>query len=82
MSAREPYPLHDLGRVLVALGAFLLIAGALILLLGRTGLPLGRLPGDIAVRGKHFFFYAPIATCLLVSVLLSLILWLVNSLRR
>ena len=56
--------------------------GALVLLFGRMGLPLGRLPGDIAIRGRHGSFYAPIATCLLISVVLSLLMWLVNSLRR
>jgi hypothetical protein len=71
-----------LGRMLIALGALLLVAGCLILLASRLGLPLGRLPGDIAVRGKHVTFYAPIATCLLLSILLSLLFWLVNHFRR
>jgi hypothetical protein len=71
-----------LGRMLIALGALLLVAGGLILLAGRLGLPLGRLPGDIAVRGKHVTFYAPIATCLLLSILLSLLFWLLNHFRR
>ena len=68
--------------MLIALGLLLLLTGGLILLAGRIGFPLGRLPGDIALRGKHWSFYAPIATCLLLSVVLSLILWLINSLRR
>ncbi len=71
-----------IGRLFIALGILLVLAGGLLLLAGRLGLPLGRLPGDIAVRGKHFAFYAPIATCLLLSLLLSLALWLVNHLRR
>ena len=71
-----------LGRLLIAVGILLVLAGGLLLLAGRMGLPLGRLPGDIAVRGKHVTFYAPIATCLLLSVVLSLLLWLVNHLRR
>jgi hypothetical protein len=70
------------GRMLIVLGAFLLVAGGIVLLIGRLGLPLGRLPGDIAVRGKHVTFYAPIATCLLLSFLISLVLWLINHLRR
>jgi hypothetical protein len=60
----------------------LVVAGALILLMGRLGLPLGRLPGDIAIRGRHGGFYAPIATCLLLSLVISVILWLINLLRR
>lgn len=74
--------MQDLGRLLLALGALLMVAGGVLLLTGRIGLPLVRLPGDIAVRGKHVSFYAPIATCLLLSVLLSLILWLINHFRR
>jgi hypothetical protein len=72
----------SLGRMLIAFGALLLVAGGLVLLAGRLGLPLGRLPGDIAVHGKRVTVYAPIATCLLLSVLLSLLVWLVNHLRR
>ena len=71
-----------IGRLFIALGILLVLAGGLVLLAGRFGLPLGRLPGDIAVRGKHFAFYMPIATCLLLSVVLSLALWLMNHLRR
>jgi hypothetical protein len=75
-------PIASIGRLLIALGALMLVLGCILLLAGRTGLPLGRLPGDIAVRGKHFALYAPIATCVLISVLLSLVMWLVNHLRR
>ena len=48
------------------------------LLLGRTNLPLGRLPGDIVYRGKHTTFYFPLATSLLISVLLSLLLYVIS----
>jgi hypothetical protein len=72
----------SLGRVLLSLGALLLVGGGILLSADRLGLPLGRLPGDIAVRGKNVAFYAPIATCLVLSVLLSLISWLVNRFRR
>jgi Protein of unknown function (DUF2905) len=74
--------LAPLGRLLIVLGALSLLAGGFILLAARIGVPLGRLPGDIAWRGKHASFYAPIATCLLVSVLLSLLFWVVNYFRR
>ncbi len=74
--------MQDFGRVLIGLGVLLLIAGGLVLLAGRVGLPLGRLPGDIAVRGKNYTFYAPIATCVMISILLSLVMWLVNHFRR
>ena len=74
--------MQTLGRLLILTGALLLLAGGLVLLANRIGLPLGRLPGDVAIRGKHFAFYAPIATCLLISVLLTLLMWLVNHFRR
>jgi hypothetical protein len=68
--------------MLVGLGALLLLTGAIVLLCGRLGLPLGRLPGDIVVRGRHGTFFAPIVTCLLLSLALSLLFWLINSFRR
>ena len=74
--------MQGLGRMLLMLGALLLLSGGLILLFARVGLPLGRLPGDLALRGKHFSFYAPIATCLLLSAALSLLFWIINTLRR
>lgn len=74
--------MNDIGRVLVGLGLFLLLLGGLILLLGKTGIPLGRLPGDIAYRGKHTSFYFPLATCILLSVALSLVFYLLSRFRR
>ena len=73
--------LHPLGRALIALGAVLLLAGVWIL--AGHKLPwLGRLPGDIAIRRDNFSFYVPLATCLVVSAILSLILWLVGRFRH
>jgi Protein of unknown function (DUF2905) len=74
--------MNDLGRLLVGLGLVLLIAGALILLLGRTGMPIGRLPGDISYRGKNLNVYFPLGTSILVSVLLSLVFYLLSRFRR
>ena len=74
--------MQDAGKLLVGLGVLLVVLGALVLLVGRMGLPLGRLPGDIAIRGRHGSLYAPIATCLLISLVLSLLMWLVNHFRR
>ena len=71
-----------IGRGLIALGLVLLVAGGLILLAGRLGLPLGKLPGDLVVRGKRVTFFAPVATCLLLPIALSVLLWLVSLLRR
>jgi len=65
----------ELGKMLMALGGILLIAGAVMMLGGR--LPwLGRLPGDIAIERENFRFYFPIGTSILVSILLTLIVWL------
>ena len=56
----------------------LVIAGALTMLAERVGIKLGRLPGDIVVRGRNGSFYFPIMTCVLISVVLSLISWILN----
>lgn len=74
--------MNDLGRMLVGLGLLFLTVGGLILLLGKTGLPFGRLPGDIAWRGKQTSFYFPLASSLLLSILLSLIFYLISRFRR
>lgn len=72
----------DFGKLLIVLGAALVIAGLVLVVLGRTNLPLGRLPGDILYRGKHTTFYFPLATSLLVSVILSLLFYLLGRGRR
>ena len=72
----------ELGKLLIVLGIVLLGAGVVLTLLGRTNLPLGRLPGDIVYRGKNTTFYFPLASSLLVSVLLSIVLYVVGRWRR
>ncbi len=62
----------------MALGVVLVIAGIVATLLGRANLPLGRLPGDFVYRGKNTIFYFPLATSILVSVVLSLVLYVVG----
>lgn len=74
--------MNDLGRLLIGLGLLLLIAGGLLLLLGRTGVPLGRLPGDISYRGKNVSVYFPLGTSILISVLLSVVFYLLSRFRR
>jgi Protein of unknown function (DUF2905) len=64
------------------LGLVLLVAGGLLLLLGRSGIPLGRLPGDISYRGKNLSVYFPLGTSVLVSILLSLVFYLLSRFRR
>jgi hypothetical protein len=72
----------EFGKLLLILGTVLLVAGLLLILLGRTNLPLGRLPGDIIYRGKHSTFYFPLATSILLSVLLSLVLYVIGRWKR
>jgi hypothetical protein len=75
-------PLSQLGRVLIAAGMLMVVAGVILLLAGRIGLPLGRLPGDITYRGPRFAFFAPLGTSLLLSILLSLILYFISRFRH
>jgi hypothetical protein len=75
-------PLRELGRGLLILGGIAVVVGAFLYFTGRLPLRLGRLPGDIVHRGEHTTFYFPIVSCLLLSVGLSLILWLVSYFRR
>jgi len=63
---------------LILIGVILVALGALITLGDRLPIKLGRLPGDIVIRGKNSTFYFPIVTSLLVSIVLSLVLWLVR----
>ncbi len=72
----------DLGRTIIVVGIVLVVLGGIILLLGRSGLPIGRLPGDITVRGKNSTFYFPLMTCILLSIVLSVISWLVQHFRK
>jgi hypothetical protein len=72
----------ELGKLLLILGGVLAAIGAVLLLAGRFNLPLGHLPGDLVYRGKNVVFYFPLATCVIVSLVLSLILWLVNRGHR
>ena len=72
----------DLGKLLILFGFLLLVAGVVLVLLGRTNLPLGRLPGDIVYRGKNATFYFPLATSIVVSVLLSLVLYVLGRFRK
>ena len=67
-----------LGRMLIVLGVILIVAGVLISFGGRLPFRLGRLPGDIAYQGKNTSFYFPIVTCIVISVVLSLIGWLIR----
>ena len=72
----------ELGKLLVILGAMLVVAGVAVMLLGRLHLPLGRLPGDFLYRGKNTTVYFPLATSVVVSVVLTILLYVVSRWRK
>lgn len=72
----------DIGKLLVVVGVVVIAAGLVLMLAGRAHIPLGRLPGDIVYRGKNTTFYFPLATSIVVSVVLSVVLWLVSRIRH
>ena len=67
-----------LGRMLITLGLVLVAAGLLVTFAGRLPIRLGRLPGDIHIHGKNSTFYFPLATCILLSAVLSLVMWILR----
>jgi hypothetical protein len=69
-------PLFDIGKLLVLLGVLMLLAGGLLILLGKIP-GIGRLPGDILVQRENFTFYFPLATMIIISILLTIVLNLV-----
>ena len=71
-----------MGKILIVLGIVLLVGGVALTVLGRANLPLGKLPGDIVYRGKNTTFYFPLATSLLVSLLLSIVLYVVGRWKK
>jgi hypothetical protein len=78
----NPAPLQ-LGKLLVIAGALLLGIGLVLMLGSRfSSLGLGKLPGDIAYKGRNVTFYFPIVTCLILSVVLTLVFWLLSFLSR
>jgi hypothetical protein len=74
--------MNDLGRLLIAFGLLLAAVGAVVLLLGKTGLPIGRLPGDFSWRGRNTTVYFPLGTSILLSVVLSLVFYILSRLRK
>ena len=72
----------ELGKLLVVFGAVLVVVGIVVMLLGRMNFPLGRLPGDFLYRGKSTTVYFPLATSVVVSVVLSVVLYLISRWRR
>jgi formate hydrogenlyase subunit 3/multisubunit Na+/H+ antiporter MnhD subunit len=67
--------LGSLARILIFLGVLLIVIGGVILLANKIP-GMGRLPGDIYIQKKNFSFYFPLTTCIVVSIILSIIFWL------
>lgn len=77
-------PMHfELGRLLVIFGVILVVLGLIIMLGPRFSFwGLGRLPGDIAYKGKNVQLYFPVVTCLLASVVLTAVFWLISFITK
>lgn len=74
--------MSEIGKALVVVGVLCIVLGGGFLLAARAGFPLGRLPGDISYRGKNFTVFAPLGTSILLSLLLSAIVYFVSRFRR
>ncbi|MGA2844014.1 MAG: DUF2905 domain-containing protein [Candidatus Acidiferrales bacterium] len=74
--------LRELGKLLLIVGIVIAGAGALLMFGVKMPFRLGRLPGDIVVQGRNSSFYFPIVTCIVLSLVLTLIVWVLNSFRR
>lgn len=74
-------PLNEIGKLILGLGLALVVIGAVLILAGRVGVPLGRMPGDFVYRGKHATVYFPLVTCIVISVVLTVILYVISRFR-
>ena len=74
--------LRETGKILIVLGIVLAGVGALLAFGGKLPFRLGRLPGDVVYQGRNGSFYFPVVTCILLSAVLSVLLWVVNHFRR
>jgi hypothetical protein len=72
---------QSVGRTIAGLGVALVVIGLLVMLAERFHIRLGRLPGDIAWEGKKGSFYFPVVTCVLVSLVLTVGMWLLGKLK-
>ena len=71
---------QQFGKWLIASGIFIAVLGVLVMLLGKVGL--FKLSGDLQFDSKNWRIYIPIASCVIISVILTVILWLINYFRR
>jgi hypothetical protein len=75
-------PARELGKWMILGGLVVAAIGGLLFIGGRLPLRLGRLPGDIAIEGRRGSFYFPVVTCILLSVVFTLVMWLVSFFRK
>jgi hypothetical protein len=75
-------PARELGKWMILGGLIVAAIGGLLFIGGRLPLRLGRLPGDIAIKGRRGSFYFPVVTCILLSVVFTLVMWLVSFFRK
>ncbi|MFL5731382.1 MAG: DUF2905 domain-containing protein [Cytophagaceae bacterium] len=71
---------NGLGKTLIIIGGIIILAGLVILIFGKIPF-VGRLPGDFALKGKSWSFYFPLASSILISVILSLILYFIRRIK-
>ena len=75
---RKCFKIVAMGRVIIYLGILLVIVGLIVVVGEKAGIRLGRLPGDIIYRGKNTTFYFPLVTSILLSIVLTLVMWFFN----
>ncbi len=71
---------QQIGKWLISVGIIIALVGGVIMILGRIGL--FKLPGDLELGSKNWRIYLPIASCILISIVLTIVLWLINYFRR
>lgn len=74
--------MENIGRYLMIGGIVLFIIGGLVFLASKFGLPFGRLPGDIRIERENFSFYFPLASSILISVILTIVLIVIGQLWK
>lgn len=76
----ENFSLQPLGKMLVVLGAVILLIGLFLMFFDRVPM-IGKLPGDIIIRRKNFTFFFPLTSMIVISLLLTLVLWIIGKFR-
>jgi hypothetical protein len=71
-----------IGKLILILGVILVAIGAALMLAARIGVPPGRMPGDFAWRGRNVQVYFPLGTCIFISIVVTLLFWVMSRLRK